>query len=160
MLGPAAITLLPPLQNLKDSSLLRDILTRKGNSIASVKPTTSVIDALRLMGEKNIGSVIVAENDQFLGILTERDYSRKVILMGRNSSLTPVSEIMSADFPSVAMTDSIEYYMHLMSARHIRYLPVMVENKLAGIVSMNDIVTETILTQKETIIQLENYLRS
>jgi CBS domain-containing protein len=137
-----------------------DILSRKGTSVASVKPDTSVIDALRLMAEKNIGSVIVAENDQFLGILTERDYSRKVILMGRNSSLTPVSEIMSADFPTVAMTDSIEYCMQLMSARHIRYLPVMVDNKLAGIVSMNDVVTETILTQKETITQLENYLQS
>lgn len=137
-----------------------DILSRKGISVASVKPDTSVIDALRLMAEKNIGSVVVAENDQFLGILTERDYSRKVILMGRNSSLTPVSEIMSADFPSVAMTDSIEHCMQLMSARHIRYLPVMVDNKLAGIVSMNDVVTETILTQKETITQLENYLQS
>lgn len=137
-----------------------DILFRKGTSVSSVKPDTSVIDALRLMAEKNIGSVIVAENDQFLGILTERDYSRKVILLGRNSTLTPVSEIMSADFPSVAMTDSIEHCMQLMSARHIRYLPVMVDNKLAGIVSMNDVVTETILTQKETITQLENYLQS
>lgn len=141
-------------------SKVSNILARKGNQVAMVSPDTSVIDALKMMAEKNIGSVVVAENEQFLGILTERDYSRKVILMGRNSTKTPVSEIMSADFPAVSMTDSIEHCMQLMSARHIRYLPVMVENKLMGIISMNDVVTETILSQKETITQLENYLQS
>lgn len=141
-------------------SKVSNILTRKGNTVAIVHPDTSVIDVLRMMADKNIGSVVVAENGQFLGILTERDYSRKVILMGRNSTKTPVSEIMSSDFPSVSMTDSIEHCMQLMSSRHIRYLPVMVDNKLAGIVSMNDVVTETILSQKETITQLENYLQS
>jgi CBS domain-containing protein len=141
-------------------SKVSNILARKGNTVAIVHPDTSVIDVLRMMADKNIGSVVVAENGQFLGILTERDYSRKVILMGRNSTKTPVSEIMSSDFPSVSMTDSIEHCMQLMSSRHIRYLPVMVDNKLAGIVSMNDVVTETILSQKETITQLENYLQS
>lgn len=141
-------------------SKVSNILARKGNQVATVSPDTSVIDALRMMAEKNIGSVVVAENDQFLGILTERDYSRKVILLGRNSTKTPVSEIMSSDFPAVATTDSIEHCMQLMSAKHIRYLPVMIDNKLAGIISMNDVVTETILNQKETITQLENYLQS
>ncbi|WP_439506957.1 CBS domain-containing protein [Sediminibacterium sp.] len=141
-------------------SKVSNILARKGNEVASVHPNTSVIDALRMMAEKNIGSVVVAENDQFLGILTERDYSRKVILMGRNSTKTPVSEIMSADFPAVTMNDTIEHCMQQMSSRHIRYLPVMLDNKLVGIISMNDVVTETILNQKETITQLENYLQS
>lgn len=141
-------------------SKVSDILVRKGKNVASVSPDTSVIDALRMMAEKNIGSIVVADNERFLGILTERDYSRKVILMGRHSSDTPVSEIMSADFPSVTLTDTVAHCMQLMSARHIRYLPVMEEGKLAGIISMNDVVTETILSQQETISQLENYLQS
>jgi CBS domain-containing protein len=141
-------------------SKVSNILARKGTQVATVSPDCSVIDALRLMAEKNIGSVVVAEKERFLGILTERDYSRKVILMGRHSSDTPVSEIMSADFPSVSMSDTVAHCMQLMSTRYIRYLPVMVEDKLAGIISMNDLVTETILSQQETISQLENYLQS
>lgn len=137
-----------------------DILSRKGNNVASVGPDTSVIDALRLMADKNIGSVVVASNDRFLGILTERDYSRKVILMGRHSSETPVSEIMSADFPAITKDDTVAHCMQLMSAKHIRYLPVMENNQLVGIISMNDVVTETIINQQETISQLENYLQS
>ena len=137
-----------------------DILNRKGAQVTVVNPDTTVIEALRVMAEKNIGSVVVMDRDRFLGILTERDYSRKVILMGRHSSDTPVSEIMSADFPSIALTDSVEHCMQLMSTRHIRYLPVMHNEQLAGIISMNDVVAETILSQQQTITQLENYLQS
>lgn len=137
-----------------------DILNRKGAQVTVVAPDTTVIEALRVMAEKNIGSVVVMERDRFLGILTERDYSRKVILMGRHSSDTPVSEIMSADFPSITLTDTVEHCMQLMSTRHIRYLPVVQNEKLAGIISMNDVVAETILSQQQTITQLENYLQS
>ena len=137
-----------------------DILNRKGAQVTVVAPDTTVIEALRVMAEKNIGSVVVMERDRFLGILTERDYSRKVILMGRHSSDTPVSEIMSADFPSITLTDTVEHCMQLMSNRRIRYLPVMQNDQLAGIISMNDVVTETILSQQQTITQLENYLQS
>lgn len=137
-----------------------DILNRKGAQVTVVNPDTTVIEALRVMAEKNIGSVVVMDRDRFLGILTERDYSRKVILMGRHSSDTPVSEIMSADFPAIALTDSVEHCMQLMSTRHIRYLPVMHNEQLAGIISMNDVVAETILSQQQTITQLENYLQS
>lgn len=137
-----------------------DILNRKGAQVTVVTPDTTVIEALRVMAEKNIGSVVVMDRDRFLGILTERDYSRKVILMGRHSSDTPVSEIMSADFPAIALTDSVEHCMQLMSTRHIRYLPVMQNEQLAGIISMNDVVAETILSQQQTITQLENYLQS
>lgn len=137
-----------------------DILNRKGAQVTVVAPDTTVIEALRVMAEKNIGSVVVMDKERFLGILTERDYSRKVILMGRHSSDTPVSEIMSADFPSITLTDTVEHCMQLMSNRRIRYLPVMQNDQLAGIISMNDVVTETILSQQQTITQLENYLQS
>lgn len=137
-----------------------DILTRKGNQVASITPNTTVIQALQIMSDKNIGSLVVVENDQFLGILTERDYSRKVILMGRHSSDTPVSEIMTSDFPQVKLADSVEHCMQLMSAKHIRYLPVFEAGQLVGIISINDVVTETILNQQETISQLQNYIQS
>jgi len=137
-----------------------DILRRKGSRVTTVSPQTSVIEALRIMAEQNIGSVVVLEKDVFLGIMTERDYSRKVILMGRHSSDTPVGEIMTIDFPPIRQSDSVEMCMQLMSERHIRYLPVIENGKLAGIISINDVVTETISNQEETISHLQTYIRS
>ncbi|MGZ8541155.1 MAG: CBS domain-containing protein [Chitinophagaceae bacterium] len=137
-----------------------DILARKGNSAISVLPETTVRDALKLMAEKNIGSVVVMENDHYLGIVTERDYSRKVILKGKHSDDTRVSEIMSEDLPNVRPNDTIDLCMSLMTQQNIRYLPVFENNKLAGIISISDVVKETILAQKETITHLENYIRS
>jgi len=137
-----------------------DILKRKGSHVSAVSPDLTVIKALELMAEQNIGSLVVMEADKFLGIITERDYSRKVILKGRHSSETPVGEIMTTDFPPVAPQDSVEKCMQLMSAKHIRYLPVYQADKLVGIISINDVVTETILNQQETISQLQNYIQS
>ena len=137
-----------------------DILARKGNTAINVLPETTVLDALRLMADKNIGSVVVMENDRFLGIVTERDYSRKVILKGKHSDDTLVSEIMSRDFPSIKPSDSVERCMSLITQQNIRYLPVFENDRLSGIISMSDVVKETILAQKETINQLENYIRS
>lgn len=137
-----------------------DILRRKGSQVTSISPDTTVINALRIMAEQNIGSVVVTENNVFQGIMTERDYSRKVILKGRHSSDTPVSEIMTADFPPVRTTDTVEFCMQLMSDNHIRYLPVIEHGQLMGIVSINDLVTETIRNQEETISQLQNYIQS
>ncbi len=88
------------------------------------------MEALQIMAEKNIGSVVVMEKDQYLGIMTERDYSRKVILKGKHSPTTTVSEIMSTDLPHVKPTDSIEHCMELMSSLNIRYVPVFENNKL------------------------------
>ena len=136
------------------------ILARKGNAAINVLPETTVLDAIKLMAEKNIGSVVVMENDHFLGIVTERDYSRKVILNGKHSVDTKVSEIMSEDLPNVKPNDSIELCMALMTQQNIRYLPVFDNNMLCGIISMSDVVKETILAQKETISHLENYIRS
>jgi CBS domain-containing protein len=127
--------------------------------IAFVLPDTPVIEALEIMADKNIGSIMIMENDQYLGIMTERDYSRKVILKGKNSTDTKVSEIMSTDLPSVSPSDSIEHCMELMTAENIRYMPVFENKKLVGIISMSDVVKETILSQKETIDHLQNYIR-
>jgi CBS domain-containing protein len=137
-----------------------DILQRKGSAVTTVSPDTTVIEVLRIMSEQNIGSVVVMDNDTFLGIMTERDYSRKVILMDRHSSNTPAGEIMTTDFPVVKRTDSVEACMQLMSDNHIRYLPVMENGKLAGIISINDVVTETISNQEETISHLQSYIQS
>ena len=137
-----------------------DILTRKGISVITVEPAISVIDALRTMADKNIGSVAVVHNGQFVGLMTERDYSRKVILKGRSSNETTVGEIMTSFGPSVSKADTVEFCMQLMSSQNLRYLPVMEQNALAGIISINDVVTETILTQKETIEHLQNYIHS
>jgi CBS domain-containing protein len=112
------------------------------------------------MAEKNIGSVIVMKEDQYLGIVTERDYSRKVILKGKNSATTTVSEIMTSELPIAHPADSIEHCMEEMTTKNIRYMPVFENNKLTGIVSMSDVVKETILTQKETINQLQSYIHS
>ncbi len=92
--------------------------------------------------------------------MTERDYSRKVILKGKSSTDTQVNEIMSTDFPRVTPTDTIEQCMQLMSEKNIRYLPVFDDEKLSGIISINDVVKETIATQQETISQLKDYLHS
>jgi CBS domain-containing protein len=136
------------------------ILARKGTSAVSISPGTTVLDALRLMAEKNIGSVIVMEGDHYRGIVTERDYSRKVILKGKNSTDTMVSDIMSTDLPSVTPGDSIEHCMELMTKNTIRYLPVFEQGRLAGIISMSDVVKETILAQKATISHLQDYIHS
>jgi CBS domain-containing protein len=136
------------------------VLNRKNISPVSVAPACTVVDALRLMAEKNIGSLVVMENEKYLGIITERDYSRKVILKGKNSTETTVAEIMSVDLPVISALDKIEQCMQLMTEKNIRYLPVMSEGKLTGIISMSDVVKETILAQRETISQLQNYIQS
>jgi CBS domain-containing protein len=140
-------------------SNVASILARKGNTVISITPDATVIDALQLMAEKNIGSVTVLENGNYLGIMTERDYSRKVILKGKNSTNTKVSEIMTADLPSVSPDKSIEFCMELMTKNNIRYIPVLDNGKLSGIISMSDIVKATILGQKETISHLQTYIQ-
>ena len=137
-----------------------DVLMRKGSNITTVAPNETVIEALKIMADQNIGSVMVMENGKYVGIMTERDYSRKVILKGKSSTHTEVSEIMSDDLPRVTPNDSIDYCMKLMSDRNIRYLPVFENEMIIGIISINDVVKETILSQQETISQLKDYLHS
>lgn len=141
-------------------STVAAVLARKKLSPVSVPPDTTVNEALRIMAEKNIGSVMVLENGQYRGIVTERDYSRKVVLKGKSSTDTKVSEIMSTDLPSVKPSDSIEHCMELMTNLNIRYMPVFENSQISGIISMSDVVKETILAQKETINQLKSYISS
>ncbi|MFN4284774.1 MAG: CBS domain-containing protein [Lacibacter sp.] len=136
------------------------ILQRKGSHVVTVPPDMSVINALQLMADKNIGSVMVAENGNYLGIMTERDYARKVALKGRSSTETQVRDIMSTDFPRITPNDSVDTCMHIMSENNIRYLPVFENDKVAGIISITDVVTETILAQKMTIEHLQHYIQS
>jgi len=137
-----------------------DVLLRKGSHITTVTPNTTVLEALHIMAQQNIGSVMVLGDGHYMGIVTERDYSRKVVLNGKSSTDTKVSEIMSSDLPRVTAHDSVDYCMQLMSDKNIRYLPVFDENEVTGIISINDVVKETILSQQETITQLKDYLHS
>jgi CBS domain-containing protein len=137
-----------------------DILLRKGSHITSVSPDTSVLEALKIMADQNIGSVMVMSNGKYLGLVTERDYSRKVALQGKSSTDTLAKEIMSNNLPRVTPVDLVEYCMQLMSDKNIRYLPVFDNDLVIGIVSINDLVKETILAQQETISHLKDYLHS
>lgn len=137
-----------------------DILKRKGNNVTTIAPNTTVLDALKMMADQNIGSVVVMEGDRFLGIVTERDYSRKVVLKGKSSTATTVEEIMSVQFPHITLQHTVEQCMQELSENNIRYLPVFAEEKLCGIVSINDVVKETILSQEETINSLKDYLHT
>jgi CBS domain-containing protein len=139
---------------------ISDILVRKGNQAISVLPDTSVFDALKVMAENNIGSVVVMKDEKFLGIITERDYSRKVVLKGKNSTDTKVNEIMMSDFPLLKPNDTVEYCMELLSKNNIRYLPVFEEKNLVGIISISDVVKETIISQQQTIDHLHDYIHS
>jgi CBS domain-containing protein len=135
-----------------------DIIARKGLSAIAVPPDTAVIDALEIMAEKNIGSVLIMHGGEYLGIMTERDYSRKVILRGKNSHDTRVAEIMSTDLPFLKPSDTIEHCMQLMTDKNIRYLPVFDNDRLVGIISISDVVKQTILLQQETINHLNDYI--
>lgn len=137
---------------------VKDVLARKPQTITLVSNST-VIEALQLMADKNIGSVVVVDNSgSYLGIVTERDYSRKVVLKGKHSDTTPVEEIMSTDLPSVSPKDTVEHCRQLMSEQNIRYLPVFQGEGLLGIISMSDVVRETIAMQQETIDHLQQYI--
>jgi CBS domain-containing protein len=137
---------------------VKDLLSRKPETVTIVSNAT-VLDALKLMAERNIGSVVVTDPEgRYLGIVTERDYSRKVVLKGKNSTTTPVEEIMTTDLPPVSPKDTIEHCRQLMTSQNIRYLPVFFGDELKGIISMSDVVKETIARQQETIDHLQQYI--
>ncbi|MDQ2719180.1 MAG: CBS domain-containing protein [Bacteroidota bacterium] len=140
--------------------IVNDILSRKGGRAITVLPDTSVLDALKVMAENNIGSLVVMENENFMGIITERDYSRKVILKGKNSHDTKVSEIMTSNFPELKPSDTVEHCMELLTKNNIRYLPVFSEHHLKGIISMSDVVKQTVISQQQMIDHLDSYINS
>lgn len=137
-----------------------DILGRKGSNIISINPHATVLEALKIMADQNIGSVMVMEDNVFLGVITERDYCRKVVLNGRSSTDTQVGEIMSTGFPRIVPSDTIDYCMQALSENNLRYLPVFNGEEVCGIISINDVVRETILSQEETITHLKDYLHT
>ena len=135
-----------------------DILKSKGSNVYSIKSGLTVLDALKAMGEKNIGALLVIEDGKLLGIFSERDYARKIVLKGKSSNDTLVKEIMTEKVISVSPNDSIERCMELMSEKHIRHLPVMSGEEVSGVISITDVVTAIIASQKETISHLQNYI--
>ncbi len=132
-------------------NMVKHLLEYKGNQIYSISANDTVYTALELMAARDIGAVMVVEKGRLLGILTERDYARKVILHGRTSQSTPVGEIMSTNFYPVSPDQTIYECMALMSAMRIRYLPVMENEELIGVISITDVVREIIRQQGETI---------
>ncbi len=138
---------------------VRQLMQAKSNQQTySVAPTDTVFRALELMADKNIGAVLVRDKEEILGIFTERDYLRNIVLKGRSSRETAIREIMSTDMVTVGPSFSLEACMELMQEHHIRHLPVMEDGRLAGIISMRDVVS-AILAHKENRIEfLESYI--
>ncbi len=138
---------------------VRQILQSKGGRIWTVGPHATVFDALMLMAEKDIGAVVVVEGGKLVGIFSERDYARKVVLKGRSSKDTLVSELMTPDVFYVHPDQTIEECMALMTKRHIRHLPVLDGDDLVGIITIGDAVKAVIADQEVMISSLENYIR-
>jgi CBS domain-containing protein len=137
---------------------VRDILEVKGRMVWSVDPGTTVFDALSLMAEKEIGALVVLDEARVTGIISERDYARKVILHGRASPTTRVEEIMTSHVAYTHLDQSIEECMAIMTDKRIRHLPVLQDGKLIGIISIGDLVKAIIADQKFMIEQLERYI--
>ncbi len=139
-------------------SKVATILARKSKGAFTSPPGLTVFEALKTMADKNIGAIVVCDGDQYLGIMTERDYARKVILENKHSIDTKVDEIMSKDLPTVCPNDTVERCMQLMGEHNIRYLPVFDGEVFSGVISITDVVNETIRQQKETINHLQDYI--
>ena len=137
---------------------VKDILRTKGNNVYSVEPTIMVYQAIERMCEKNIGGLLIVENGRLVGIFTERDYARKLILKGKSSKTTPISELMTENPITVSPENSIEDCMNLMTGKFIRHLPVVEGDKLVGLISIGDVVKQIIEEQKDIIEHLENYI--
>ena len=141
-------------------STVRELLQSKAGQIWSIPPNASVYRALELMAEKNIGALLVMEAGKLVGILSERDYARKVILQGRSSKTTAVDELMTPLVYYVAPNDSLEECMALMTTKRIRHLPVLEQGEVVGVISIGDVVKAIISEQAITIKHLENYISS
>lgn len=134
------------------------ILAAKGFKVFSVTSNATVYEALELMGEKNIGALLVIDNEKLTGILSEKDYARKIILKGKTSQDSRVSEIMTPNPITINPNTHIDRCMEIMSEKHIRHLPVVENDKVVGMISIGDVVSQIITTQKETINHLHQYI--
>jgi len=140
--------------------LVRHLLETKPTEIFSVTKDISVFEALKVMMDKNISALLVMEYSNLQGIFTERDYARKIILQGKSSKETAISEVMTSDLLTITKSDSIDHCMKLMTEKHIRHLPVLNAGVVIGLVSIGDVVKYVIQDQKLTIEQLQSYITS
>jgi CBS domain-containing protein len=140
------------------TTTVAQILAQKGTAVFSVPPDMPVLEALAVMAEKNVGALLVVEADRVVGILSERDYARKVMLLGRSSRETPVREIMSERVLFVGPEQTAEECMAVMSDKHVRHLPVLGDGRPIGVISIGDVVKAVIAEQHFAIQQLENYI--
>ncbi len=138
---------------------ISDVLREKGRAVWTIDANASVFDALKLMAEKEIGALMVIEDGRLAGVMSERDYARKVVLLGRSSKNTPVREIMTRKVLYVKPEQTVEECMALMTDKHIRHMPVLDGDLMVGIVSIGDIVKSVISEQQFLISHLENYIR-
>jgi len=139
---------------------VKEILEAKSHRLLSIPPEASVLDALKLMAEKDVGALVVLDGDHLAGIFSERDYARKVILQGKSSKDTPVREIMTHKVVCVRPDQSVEECMALMTDKRIRHLPVLEDRRVTGVISIGDVVKEVISEQRFVIEQLEHYIHS
>lgn len=139
---------------------VRQLLQAKSPELYVIHPGAPVINAIRLMAERQIGALPVVDDERFVGVVSERDYARKVVLMGRSSSSTAVHEIMSDDVTSVGPDDTVEHCMRLVTRRRLRHLPVMHGGRMIGIVSIGDLVKAVIEDQQVELDSLQRYIAS
>jgi CBS domain-containing protein len=137
---------------------IKYLLATKAKSIWSIGPDEPVLQAIQLMSDKQIGALPVMNAEQLLGIVSERDYARKVILKGRSSADTPVSQIMTTTVVTVSPDETVHRCMELMTEKRIRHLPVVEKNRVIGMISIGDLVKAVIEEQQQTIVQLERYI--
>ncbi len=137
---------------------IREVLAAKGSGVWTIGPKDSVFDALKLMAEKEVGALLVTEGEKILGLISERDYARKVILKGLSSPLTPIEAVMTTRVMYAQPDQTIEEAMALMTDKHIRHLPVLEDGRLSGVLSIGDVVKATIAEREFRISQLENYI--
>ena len=139
---------------------LRQLLGNKAAEVYSVAPNDSVIDAIRLMAQKGVGAVLVMEGVELVGIVSERDYARKVVLHGRSSADTAVREIMTADVVTVGLQQTVAQCMHIVTEHRIRHLPVKDGDEVVGVISIGDLVKAVIEDQKVQLDELQRYIAS
>jgi CBS domain-containing protein len=143
---------------MNPNATISEILSHKGSTAWSISPEATVFDAIQMMADKNVGALLVTEHDRLVGIISERDYTRKVVLKGKSSRTTAVKEILSSHIIHVAPSHTVEECMRLMTDHHFRHLPVLEGDRIAGIVSIGDLVNWIISAQTSTISQLQTYI--
>lgn len=140
------------------SGTIEKILRRKSGQIWSVSPGATVYDAIALMAEKNVGALLVMENENLVGIVSERDYSRKVMLRGKTSRNSTVGEIMTTELTTANPRETVEECLRFMTEKRIRHLPVVADGSLCGVISIGDLVKEVISAQSATLDQMRDYI--